>query len=173
MARGPTENKASRSTKYPDVVREWRTILARLRRSGVQKTCDHVETLVRSDPYPLTFGLRLIEYLLKRREHNAAGRIIEALERRAVRDPLLDELHSSWLWCMGRRGAALRFALKSARRWPVSYVVHMVGTIYRAMYNRTGFEYQRKKAEQYWRQAHVIVKREEEEDAKPRTGQKP
>src|SRR5260370_34430735 len=123
MAHRPIQNRPSRPAKNPIIRREWRRISARLRRKGVQNTCDYVVLLIRSDPYPLTFGRRLIEYLLKRREHDAAGRIIEALELRGIEHPLLGRLHSIWLWCMGRRSAALRFALKSARRWPKSYVV--------------------------------------------------
>lgn len=153
---------------YPLVENEWRRILARLRRHGVQKTCEHVLGLIETGPYPLIFGRRLIEHLLRRGEResvNAAGRIIEALDRRGTKHPLLDELHSSWLWCMGKRRAALSFALKSARRWRISYVVHKAGTVYRALYNRTGSNHHRKMAERYWRLAHSLVRQEEAQEA--------
>jgi hypothetical protein len=151
--------------QFSDVKREWCRLLARLRRNGVQKTSEHVIQLIHSDPYPLTFGHRFIEHLLRRREYLAAGKIIKALDRQGIKHPILDELHSSWLWCIGRRKAALSFALGSARRWRKSYVVHHVGTLYRLMFKRTGSEYYRKKSDHYWQLAHALVKREEQEEA--------
>jgi hypothetical protein len=102
-----------------------------------------------------------VDHLLRRREHEAAGEVIQAFDEARPRDPLMDELHSTWLWCMGRRRAAASFALKSARYWRVPYLVHKVGTIHRAIYDRTGSAHHQKKARHYWHQAHVLVKQEE------------
>src|SRR5690348_6351161 len=121
------QNDMNPVESFPDVQKEWRRTLARLRRQGIDKTCECVLDLIQTDPYPLTLGRRLAQHLLKRGDRKAteaAGRIIEALERKGIEHPLLAKLHSSWLWCIGERRAALSYALKSARRWQISYVVH-------------------------------------------------
>ena len=163
------------TTPVPDVKREWARLMARLRRRGIEHTCQYALRLIQTDPYPLTFGRRLVEYLLRRANResaDAAGRIIEALERKGVTHPLLDELHSSWLWCIGKRRAALSLAVRNAKRSQISYVVHHAGTLYRLMFKRTGSDYYRKKSLHYWRLAHILVKREEQEEAKQEANQR-
>lgn len=153
----------------PVVEREWRRILARLRRQGVQKTCEHIICLINRGPYPLAFTTRVVEHLLKRGEYDAAGTIIKAVDRSGATHALMDELHSSWLWCIGKRRAALAFAVRKARFWKKSYMVHHAGTLYRAMADRENSEYCRKKSDHYWKLAATLVKREEQRDAEHAT----
>jgi len=143
---------------------EWRRILARLRRQGAKKTSAHVEHLIRSRP-PLWFTTRLVKRFLKTDEFEAAGAVIEAVDRSGTKDPLMDDLHSSWLWCIGKHRAALSFAIKSAHFWKKSYIVHKVGTLYRCMADRQKSDYYRRKSEHYWCLAHALAEREERENA--------
>jgi hypothetical protein len=145
--------------------RRWRQLLRYLRRHGAIKTSQHVAHLTQSQGYPVYYSIRLVRHLLKRSDLDAAGRVIAALDRAGVEDPLMDELHSSWLWCSGSRRAAISFALNSAKYWHKSYLVHHVGTLYRLMFKRTGSEYSRRKSEYYWRIAHLLVEQEEKEEA--------
>jgi len=147
------------------VQREWRRILARFRRQGAQKTCEHLLHLVQSGPYPLAFTTRFVELLLKRGEYEAAGKLIEAVDRSGAKHALMDELHSTWLWCIGKRRSAISFAIKSARFWNKSYLVHHVGALYRCMADRERSEYYSKKSDHYWRLAAALAKEEERQRA--------
>jgi hypothetical protein len=120
------------------------------------------------DPrYPLYYAVELIEYLMKRKnEFEAAGRIIDAVDQSGRKHPLIDKLHSTWLWCVGQRRKALYFAIASAKFWKISFVVHHAGTLYRCMADSEDSAYYRKKSEHYWRLAHSLVDKEERSDAK-------
>ncbi len=146
----------------------WRRIRDRLRRQGANKTCDYVIKLIQSQPYPLCYSIRLVEHLLKRGEYEAAGRMIEAVDQSEAKNPLMDELHSTWLWCLGKPREALSFAIASARFWKTSFLVHHVGTLYRCMADRKDSPYYRRKSEHYWRLAHSLADQEEKRGAKGR-----
>lgn len=128
--------------------------------------------LLQQDPrYPLYYSVQLVEYLLKRGECEAAGRIIEAVDHSGRKHPLIDQLHSTWLWCIGKRRKALSCAIASAKFWNISFVVHHAGTLYRCMADREDSPYYREKSERYWRIAHSLVEQEEKAEAK-RSGTK-
>jgi hypothetical protein len=146
-------------------------VMAHLRRHGAMNTCEHVLQLIQNGSYPLAFSTRLVEYLLKHREHEVAGRIIEAVDRSGAKHALMDKLHSSWLWCIGRHRSALSFAIKSANYWQKSYLAHHVGTLYRCMADRKKSAHYRRKSEHYWRLAHALVKQEEQQEAQQMKGQ--
>src|SRR5437016_14504271 len=97
--------------RFSQVEKEWRRIRTQLRRHGPQRTSEHVVDLIRTRDYPLAYTTRLVELLLKRREYEAAGRIIEAVDRSGSRHPLMDELLSSWTWCTGTHKDRLYFAI--------------------------------------------------------------
>jgi hypothetical protein len=142
------------------VQNEWRRIQSRLRRQGVEATCQHVLNLIQTGPYPVALTTRLVELLLKRGEYGAAGGIIKAVDRTGAAHPLMDQLHSSWLWCIGKHGSAISFALRRARFWKRSYLIHHVGTLYRCMANRTGSHYYRRKSQHYWRLGAALAEQE-------------
>jgi len=116
----------------------------------VADACEHVSKLIQTGKYPLFLSIEFIEYLLKRGEYSAAGRVIQAAERTGARHPLLDKHHISWLWCVGKTRAALSFAIKSANHWRRSYLFAEVAGLY-------VLKGQEKKSERYFRLANALA----------------
>src|SRR5687768_6217969 len=154
------------ANEYDAVDKEWRRIRDRVKRQGADKACDQMIARLQDPRYPLYYAVELIEYLMKKRnEFEAAGRIIDAVKRSGRKHPLIDKLHSTWLWCVGERRKALSLAVASAKFWKKSYVVHHAGTLYRCMADREASASYRKKSERYWQLAHSLVEREEQAEA--------
>ncbi len=115
--------------------------------------CEHLSKLIQTGSYPLFLSLEFIEYLLKRGEYGAAGKILKVAEGAGAKHPLLDEHHISWLWCVGKPKAALSFGIKSANHWRRSYLFAAVA----GLYVLNGCE---KKSDYYFRVANALAAEE-------------
>jgi hypothetical protein len=146
---------------YPLVEKEWKRLRVRLRRHGGQETCKHMVHLIEAGGYPLALILRLAEHFLKHRDYLNAGKLIEAVSRAGIKNPLLEELHSSWLWCIGKRRLALSAAAKSARQWRKSYLFRHAAALYSLMTKRTRRAYHHRRADHYWKLAASAAIEEE------------
>ena len=115
--------------------------------------CEHLSRLIRARSYPLFLSLEFIEYLLKRGEYGAAGRVLQLVDGAGAEHPLLDKHHISWLWCVGKPRAALSFAIKSANHWRRSYLFAEVAGLY-------VLKGHKKKSEHYFRVANILAAEE-------------
>ncbi|SRR6266436_9318736 len=97
-------------------------IRRRLKNHGVENTKDFVSAKIFDGTMPTALSLFTVELLLKQDENGAAGCLLKVMKAQGQEHPLVDELYSSWLWCAGRRKAALAFALKAAKKWMRPYL---------------------------------------------------
>lgn len=130
----------------PLVKKEWRKLLYHLRKYGAEETSKRVCKLIKTNNYPDFLSFRFIESLMKQGEYIAAGRVIRAVAKTGVQNPLFEELRSSWMWCTGKRKAALTHAVRSARRWERPYLFSHAA----ALYSLSG---RSEKAEEFFRLA--------------------
>lgn len=79
---------------------------------------------------PIALGLRFLEKLLKRDDFPQAGRVLKQMKRHKQEHALIDEIHSSWLWCIGRKKAAVAFARKAAKKWKRSYLYTQLAALH-------------------------------------------
>jgi hypothetical protein len=112
---------------------EWRRLLKRLRNDGPSETTRYVLSLARKEKYPSWYSYRLAEYLMKHDELDLAGKLLTAVRKFGQPHPLIDRLYGTWLWCIGKRPAAIRFVGKQARSWPASFLYSDLSAMYSVM----------------------------------------
>src|SRR4051812_44543020 len=121
-------------TKYslsPPVEREWERLRSRLRRKDALDTAAHVSEKIRDSNYPLWYSCKVLEYLLKRGELQAAEMILKALQRSGASHPLVDDLRGRWLWSFGNRAKAIRFTKEKAKHWSSPFLYKHLAVFYR------------------------------------------
>jgi hypothetical protein len=132
----------------PLVKNEWRKFLYRIRRYGFDETTSYTCKRIAAGTCPLFFVVRYLKLLLKKGDIESASRIFRTARRNLRPHPLLDELYSSWLWCSGKKQAAIRVAVKQAHRWKRPYLYTQAA----ALYDLSGNE---RMAKRYFRSARV------------------
>jgi hypothetical protein len=153
--------KSDPSEGCPLLRQEWRKLLARLRRTGAQATCDHVlELMPTTKYYPLALTIGLARHLLTRGDQLNAGRLIKSLKAAGANNPLLDKVQVRWLWDAGKFRTALIVALRSAEYWNRSYLFSVVGNIYDCLNMAEESPYYRRKSKHYHKQALLAQERE-------------
>jgi hypothetical protein len=108
----------------------WKRLLARLRRTGAAETTNYVIRLMRSSDYPRAYIYGLSYKLMKQNEFDHAGKLLKV--GRKLSDPtrLIECRYASWLWCTGRRKAAIRLLTKDVNRSPRSYALFDLASYY-------------------------------------------
>lgn len=135
-------------------IKEWRRLLRRVRRHGPVETGQYMADLIRTTKYPLYFIMRFSEYMMAKGRYDAAGLALEAAVAGGVSDPVIDKLYAKWLWCIGKRGAAIQYAQEKAKFWQRSYLYLMVSAFHSLLGDRA-------KAESYSRLAVALGDTEE------------
>ena len=95
-----------------------------MRRRGLLRTTEHVIDLIKDKDkdYPLYYSEKFIEYALKHKEFNLAGKLIDAIAEMGKSHPLIDKLKGAQLWGLGRHEEAIALSIKSADRWLAPYI---------------------------------------------------
>jgi len=141
---------------------EWRRLLNRIHRNGTLSTSSYVSELVRKGGYPLWYQYQLTDYLIKRGELEAAEMLLKTTRKFEENHFLIDMLYTEWLWCMGRRKTAFRFAKNALKLRPNPAFFNLVS----AMYHVTG---DGPKAEKYLQLTRSAAEKEKTAAAKSET----
>jgi hypothetical protein len=143
-----------RQSKKDPATKEWEKLLSCVRRRGADAAADYVIELIQSGRYPLYYSQKFTEYLLKREKYITAGKILKALKEAGVEHSLIDKLRGWQLWSMGKKEAAISYAIKSARRWLAPFLFYQVSEFY----SKKG---DREKSDYYFNIASSLAKQEE------------
>src|SRR5438552_8994692 len=102
--------------------KELNRLIRRVRSKGAVETIEHVSGLIRTGHYHAWYVYKLAEYLFRRGEFSAAGKLLNNMRRFGEPNPLTDKLFGTWLWCTGKRKAAIAFVTRRAKFWSASFL---------------------------------------------------
>ena len=129
-SRRPRSARSLTPAELKAIDKEWRRLLARLRRKGAVEAAKYVALRIRKEGYPLWFPYQLVDYLIKRGEIQAAGIVLMAVRRSGQTHVVFDELYGRWLWSQRARTRAIRFTEKKAKYWSHPRLYNQLSAMY-------------------------------------------